>query len=68
MAEERTFKGSHIGTCVPQRDLPHFVSLYRTGRLPVNRPMSGRLKLEDINEGFDRLHSGEAVRQVIVFD
>ena len=68
VAEERTLKGSYIGTCVPQRDLPHFVSLYRTGRLPVNRLMSGRLKLEDINEGFDRLHSGEAVRQVIVFD
>ena len=68
VAEERTIKGSYIGTCVPQRDLPHFVSLYRTGRLPVNRLMSGHLRLEDINEAFDRLHSGEAVRQVIVFD
>ncbi|MEO8298973.1 MAG: zinc-dependent alcohol dehydrogenase family protein [Burkholderiales bacterium] len=68
VAEERTLKGSYIGTCVPQRDLPHFVSLYRTGRLPVNRLMSGTLKLDDINEGFDRLHAGEAVRQVIVFD
>jgi alcohol dehydrogenase len=68
VAEERTIKGSYIGTCVPNRDLPRYVSLYRGGRLPVNMLMSGRLKLQDINEGFDRLHSGEAVRQVIVFD
>jgi alcohol dehydrogenase len=29
--------------------------------------MSGRLKLEEINLGFDRLHEGKAVRQVVVF-
>ena len=30
--------------------------------------MSGKLKLEQINEGFDRLHEGKAVRQVIEFE
>jgi len=30
--------------------------------------MSGHLRLEQINEGFDRLHSGEAVRQIVVMD
>lgn len=68
VAEERTLKGSYIGTCVPTRDLPRYVALYRAGRLPVNRLMSGRLRLDEINEGFDRLHAGTAVRQVIVFD
>lgn len=68
VAEERTLKGSYIGTCVPARDLPRYVGLYRGGRLPVDRLMSGRLRLDDINEGFDRLHAGEAVRQVVVFD
>ncbi|MCW5660319.1 MAG: zinc-dependent alcohol dehydrogenase family protein [Burkholderiaceae bacterium] len=68
VGEERTLKGSYIGTCVPARDLPRFVALYRAGRLPVNQLMSGRLRLDDINEGFDRLHTGEAVRQVVVFD
>ena len=67
VGEERTLKGSYIGTCVPSRDLPHYVELYRRGRLPVDRLMSGRLKLEEINEGFDRLHEGKAVRQVIGF-
>jgi alcohol dehydrogenase len=67
VAEERTVKGSYIGTCVPTRDLPRYVSLYRSGRMPVDRLMSGRLTLDEINEGFDRLHDGQAIRQVVVF-
>jgi len=67
VAEERTLKGSYIGTCVPSRDIPRYIELYRQGRLPVDRLMSGRLKLDDINLGFDRLHEGKAVRQVVVF-
>jgi len=67
VAEERTVKGSYIGTCVPSRDLPRFVALYRQGRLPVDRLLTHRLKLEGINEGFERLRKGEAVRQVVVF-
>jgi len=67
VAEERTIKGSYIGTCVPARDLPRYIDLYRQGKLPVNRLMTGRLALEQINGGFDRLHEGKAVRQVVVF-
>ena len=67
VAEERTLKGSYIGTCVPSRDIPRYIELYRQGRLPVDRLMSGRLKLEEINHGFDLLHEGKAVRQVVVF-
>lgn len=67
VAEERTIKGSYIGTCVPLRDIPRYVELYRGGKLPVNKLMTGTLALEDINRGFDLLHEGKAVRQVIVF-
>jgi alcohol dehydrogenase len=67
VAEERTVKGSYIGTCVPTRDLPRYIELYRRGKLPVDRLMSGHLKLEEVNLGFDRLHEGKAVRQVVVF-
>lgn len=67
VAEERTLKGSYVGSCVPLRDLPRYMALYRQGKLPVDRLLSDRLKLEDINEGFDRLAEGKAVRQVIVF-
>ncbi len=67
VGEERTLKGSYIGSCVPSRDIPRYIALYRAGKLPVNRLMSGFLKLEDINTGFDRLHEGSAVRQIIKF-
>ena len=67
VAEERTIKGSYIGTCVPVRDLPRYISLYRQGRLAVDKLLTHRLKLEEINEGFDRLHGGKAIRQVVLF-
>jgi Zn-dependent alcohol dehydrogenase len=67
VAEERTVKGSYIGTCVPSRDIPRYIDLYRQGKLAVNRLMSGRLELEDINRGFDLLNEGRAVRQIVVF-
>ena len=67
VAGERTLKGSYIGTCVPSRDLPRYVALYRAGRLPVDRLMSGTIALDDINEGFDRLADGEVVRLVVEF-
>jgi alcohol dehydrogenase len=66
VAEERTVKGSYIGTCVPVRDMPRYIELYRRGKLPVDRLMSDHLKLDDINLGFDRLADGKAVRQVVV--
>ncbi len=68
VAEERTLRGSYLGSCVPERDIPRFVALYRAGRLPVDRLVTHRLRLEELNEGFDRLARGEAVRQVVVLD
>lgn len=68
VAEERSLKGSYIGTCVPARDIPRYVALYRAGRLPVDRLVSGYLSLDEINHGFDELHAGRAVRQIVRFD
>ena len=68
VAEERTLKGSYLGSAVPARDIPHYIGLFKAGRLPVDRLITHRLRLDQINEGFDRLASGEAVRQVILFD
>ncbi len=67
VAEERTLKGSYIGTCVPSRDIPRYMDLYSQGRLPVDRLLTGRLTLDEINHGFDLLHEGKAIRQVVVF-
>ena len=67
VAEERTLRGSYIGSAVPARDIPRYIELYRRGKLPVDRLMGERLALEDINLGFDRLASGHALRDVVVF-
>ena len=63
VGEERTIRGSYLGSCVPARDIPRYIDLYRQGRLPVDRLMSERMALEQINEGFDRLATGHTVRQ-----
>ncbi|MEJ7830165.1 MAG: zinc-dependent alcohol dehydrogenase family protein [Segetibacter sp.] len=68
VAEERTLKGSYLGSCIPSRDIPAFISLYQSGRLPVDKMLSHTLKLEQVNEGFERLAKGEAIRQIITFD
>ena len=67
VVEERTLKGSFLGSAVPQRDLPRYISLYFAGRLPIDKLVTHRIKLDEINLGFDRLANGEAIRQVIVF-
>ncbi|VTU26207.1 S-(hydroxymethyl)glutathione dehydrogenase [Variovorax sp. PBL-H6] len=68
VAEERTLRGSYIGSAVPARDIPRYIDLYRRGKLPINRLMGNTLKLDSINEGFDRLATGQALRDVVLFD
>ena len=58
--------GSYIGSCVPGRDIPRYISLYRQGMLPVDRLLSERIRLDDINAGFDRLADGATVRQILI--
>ena len=67
IAEERTLMGSYMGSCVPSRDIPRFISMYRAGLLPVDLLRSSIIALEDVNAAFDILDRGEAVRQIIRF-
>lgn len=67
VAEERTIKGSYLGSCVPARDIPRYIDLYLQGKLAVNKLMGERIALDDINEGFDKLATGESKRDLIVF-
>ncbi|MEZ5500868.1 MAG: zinc-dependent alcohol dehydrogenase family protein [Steroidobacteraceae bacterium] len=66
VAEERTLKGSYLGSCDPARDVPRYVDWFRQGRLPVDALMGETLGLEDLNGAFDRLASGQMLRQVVV--
>lgn len=66
VAEERTLKGSYIGSCVPLRDLTRYIALHRRGRLPVDELMSERTGFDGLNAAFDRLAEGHTMRQIFV--
>jgi alcohol dehydrogenase len=68
VAEARSLIGSYLGSAVPGRDIPRFVSLWRSGRLPVESLVSSTIGPDDINVAMDRLADGAAVRQLIVFE
>ena len=68
VTEERTLKGSYLGSCVPERDIPRYVAAYQEGRLPVAELLTHRIGLDELNEGFDRLADGAAVRQAVLLD
>ncbi|MBA3468941.1 MAG: zinc-binding dehydrogenase [Herpetosiphonaceae bacterium] len=66
-AEERTIKGSYMGSSVPRRDIPRYIAMHQAGLLPVEKLHTHSLELDQINAGFDRLASGQAVRQIVMF-
>ena len=59
-------RGIVDSTFLTPLEFRRYIELYKRGRLPVDRLMSGTLRLDEINEGFDRLHEGKAIRQVLV--
>lgn len=67
-SEARTIIGSYLGSAVPARDIPVYAQLWREGKLAVEKLISSRIRLDDINEAMDTLSAGKAVRQVIMFD
>jgi Zn-dependent alcohol dehydrogenase len=64
--EERCVRGSWYGSCVPLRDIPLLIELYRDGRLRLD-PLITRCALDDVNDGFERMQAGETARSVIVY-
>lgn len=66
-AEERTIKGSYMGSSIPRRDIPRYIAMYQAGILPVDTLHTHTLRLDEINAGFDRLAQAQAVRQIITF-
>ena len=59
--------GSKMGDVVIQRDIPWMVDLYRQGRLKLDELISGRWRLDQINEAIADTKAGGAKRNVIVF-
>ena len=59
-------KSSWYGDCLPERDFPALVDLYQQGRLPLEKFVSERVKLDQVEEAFATMHRGEVLRSVVV--
>ena len=64
---DRKIQGTSMGGNRFRVDMPRLLSLWQQGKLKLDHLISGRIKLDGINEGFARLKSGAPVRQLIDF-
>ncbi len=64
----RKILGSKLGDTCIKVDIPRFVELYQEGKLKLDEIISSTYSLNDINEAIAASESGEALRNVIVFD
>jgi S-(hydroxymethyl)mycothiol dehydrogenase len=60
-------KSSWYGDCLPSRDFPMLIDLYREGRLPLDAFVSERIGLEDVEDAFAAMERGEVLRSVVLF-
>jgi len=63
----RVWKGTAFGGAKGRRDVPKIVDWYMEGKINIDDLITHKLKLEDINRGFDLMHSGESIRSVVEF-
>lgn len=60
-----SLKSSWYGDCLPERDFPMLVDLYQQGRLPLERFVSERIKLDEVEGAFHTMHEGKVLRSVV---
>jgi S-(hydroxymethyl)mycothiol dehydrogenase len=59
-------KSSWYGDCLPSRDFPMLIDLYRQGRLDLEAFVSETIALDDVETAFERMHHGDVLRSVVV--
>jgi S-(hydroxymethyl)glutathione dehydrogenase / alcohol dehydrogenase len=65
---EKTLTGSNMGSNQFRTDMPRFVDMYLDGRLHLDEMVSKTITLDEINDGFADMKTGNVARSVIVFD
>ncbi|MDZ7827432.1 MAG: hypothetical protein U5R48_17135 [Gammaproteobacteria bacterium] len=65
---EKKLQGSNMGSNRFRVDMPRFVDFYLAGKLHLDDMISSHIKLEDINDAFRQLETGEVARNIIMFD
>ena len=61
-------KSSWYGDCLPTRDFPMLVELYRQGRFPLDAFVTERIGPGDIESAFAKMQRGDVLRSVVEFD
>ena len=59
-------KSSWYGDCLPSRDFPMLVDLYRQGRLDLDAFVTEEVGLGDVEEAFEKMHGGDVLRSVVI--
>ena len=62
-----SIKPAWYGDCLPERDFPAYVELYRQGRYPLGEFVSERIGIGDIEEAFAKMKRGDVLRSVVEF-
>lgn len=68
LLSERKIQGSYVGSNIHPVDTPMLVDFYLSGRLKLDELVANRIRLEDINQGFANMASGESARTVVLFN
>ena len=63
----RVWKGTAFGGAKGRRDVPKIVDWYMEGKINIDDLITHKLKLADINQGFDLMHEGKSIRSVVVY-
>ncbi len=63
----RNWRGTAFGGAKGRTDVPKIVDWYMDGKIEIDPMITHVLSLEEINKGFDLMHSGESIRSVVVF-
>jgi S-(hydroxymethyl)mycothiol dehydrogenase len=61
-------KSSWYGDCLPSRDFPMLVDLYQQGRLDLDAFVSETITLDEVEKAFEKMHDGDVLRSVVVFE
>lgn len=65
-AQERSLKGSYMGSCVPKRDIPRYMAMFKGDLLPVDKLLTRVIRFDELNEAMDRLDDAATVREVLI--
>ncbi|MDK4712253.1 S-(hydroxymethyl)glutathione dehydrogenase, partial [Rhizobium sp. CNPSo 4039] len=63
----RSWMGTAFGGARGRTDVPKIVDWYMEGKIEIDPMITHTMSLEDINKGFELMHSGESIRSVVLY-